>query len=488
MIKKTSTIDLLSYCCFLLFLGFLVSPSFKSLNNIFYLTFLPITLLTLRKYFTEIIRCPVFLWLIALATWMALSSSWAQLPEYKNLKSICYVIIFIIGISLIDEIKVLKKWGYLILPAIVLQLYFGEGFSRPRLSGYGPSENPLYAGQIYLFFTWLFLNYREFHTQPNISKIIRWAGFLLSLVACYMTQSRSVIVCLPLLLLIFSLQHMSRIHRLKSLAVFTLALSLLGILSFNNQWVTLPSHNIAYQINLDQGETLLVNFLKPSESTIPPTIKRNSDPTEMVLQGSDKEKFRFTANENGSYNLTIKLATKTLAPWASVTIYTQKPNKKPQRLDTFIPPRTLQFDPTFNGRTDIWGTRLHQWMEKPFFGYGFSHHLPISFRNGYVNDSHNFFIGTVFHGGLVALLLYLGLLFSSLYRLSPKNYWSFLALLICGIITTSFDDENFFTSTRPCWLLLLFPIGKALKVELTERIPLTFGPHTESPPHENQTV
>lgn len=488
--KKISQVStsLLPYCCFLLFLGFLVSPSFKSLNNIFYLTFLPITLLCFRKYFSDIIRCPIFLWLIALATWMALSSSWAQIPEYKNLKSICYVIIFIIGISLIDEINVLKKWGFLILPGIILPLFLGEGFSRSRLSGYGPTEHPLYAGQIYLFFTWLFLNYREFHTQPNISKLIRWTGFLLSFVACYMTQSRSVIVCLPLIIFVFSLQNMSKIHRLKSLAVLAVALPLSALFAFNNQWITLPSHNIDYQINLDEGEALLVKFRKPDKSIAAPTIKRNSDPIEMILQDSGQKIFRFTAKENGTYNLKIKLSKKTSTPWAYVTINTRKLNKKLEPLDIFTPPRAFQLDPTLNQRTSIWKTRFNQWMEKPFFGYGFSHHLPIPIGKGYVNDSHNFFIGTAFHGGLVALLLYLGLLFSSLYRLSPKNYWSFLALLICGIITTSFDDENFFTSTRPHWLLLLFPIGQALKVELAERMPLTVGPHTKSPPHGNQTV
>jgi O-antigen ligase len=470
-INQTS-MNLLPFSWLLLLLGILVSPSFKTLNNIYYVTFLPLTLLAFRPYFSETIRRPIFLWLMAFSSWMAISSAWAQTPEYKDLKAICYVIIFIIGISLIDETSTLKKWGYLIPPAIILQLFLGDGFSNSRLTGYGPTYHPLYAGQFYLFFTWLFLNYKEFHTQPSVSKIIRWSGFLLSLGACCMTQSRSAIVCLPLLLLIFFLQNISKVCFLKLLAVLILILGLVGIYVFNNQWVTLPSNSIDYQINLNRGESLIVKFLKPRESAPPPTITKNSVPLEGMHQDSPKtrfEVFRFRAKENGAYDLKIKLDKTTYFPWISVATYTQEHNKNHRTLTAFSPPRAFRYDPTFNGRSTIWRARISQWMEKPFFGHGFSHQMSVPFHSGYVNDSHNFFIGTAFSGGLIALLIYFGLVITSLYRLSLRKYRSLLALLICGIITTSFDDENFFSTVKPYWFLLLFPIGKAISAERIKR-------------------
>jgi O-antigen ligase len=467
-INQTAT-NFLPYCFLLMLLGILVSPSFKALNNIFYVTFIPLTLLAFREYFSTTIRCPIFLWLMAFASWMALSSTWAQTPEYKDLKAICYVIVFIIGVSLIDETSALKKWGYIIPPAIILQLCLGDGLINSRLSGYGPTEHPLYAGQFYLFFTWLFLNYKEFHAKPNISEIIRWSGFLLSLGACCMTQSRSVIACLPLLLLTPFFLNILRVHLIKTLAVLILTLSLAGIYAFNNQWITLPSHIVDYQIDLDKGESLTVKFLKPRESTPPPTIIKNSVPLEGMHLDPRKETFSFTAKERGVYDLKVKLAKATYFPWLSVATYTQEHNKKRKPSPAFSLPRAFSYSSSLNGRTTIWRARFSQWMEKPFLGYGFSHQMPVPFHSDHVNDSHNFFLGTAFNGGLTALVIYLGLLTASFYRLSPGKYRPLLLLLICGIITTSFDDENFFSSVKPHWFLLLFPLGKALKIELNQK-------------------
>lgn len=475
-------INLLSYCFLLILLGILVSPSFKALNNIFYITFLPLTLLMLRENFSTLIRCPIYLWLLALATWMALSSTWAQSPEYKDLKAICYVIIFITGISLIDETKALKNWGYLILPAIGIQLFLGDGFSNPRLVGAGPMKHPLYAGHFYLFFTWIFLNYKDFHTQPMVSKFVRCIGFLLSLWACYMTGSRSAVACLPILILVFFLQNTSRTHYLKIFTAFIFIASLSIIVIYNNQWITTFSHNVDYQIDLHQGEALLIKFSEPRKAPNLPTIKKKHGLRETLQQESNPKVFLFTAKESNSYNLNITLDKKTITPWASVKIYTQNRNEPRQRLNTFTPPRALQIDLTFNGRTRIWKTRFLQWMEKPFFGHGFTHQSLVPFSNSYVNDSHNFFLGTAYYGGIVALLLYIGLLIKSLRRLSPMKYWPLLTLLVCGIIASSMDDESFFSSIRPYWFLLLFPIGKAIKVEFIQKRSRTPVPSDQEPP------
>lgn len=468
MKTKTTASDLLSYAWLLLLIGICISPRFKELNNIFYITFLPITLIALRQHYAELIRSPVYIWLLTLSGWMALSSTWATNPDYSDLKAIGYVVIFITGCALIEETKVIAKWGVLIPIAIGIQLYLST-ISAHRLSGFGPMENSLYAGQFYLFFTWFFLYYKQFHSKPSISFIIRWLGFFMSIVACYLTQSRSVIFCIPLLIFIFLLHHNFIRHHKKLVLVLTiLIVTVSAALSFNNKWVTPPSKNFNYQIALDAGETVLIKYQKGAEPASSPKIETSTGVQATLQQGSNQGTFFFTADSADNYRLDISLNKKTITPWRSTQLQTKKPKESFQLIEKFIPPRALQFELSFGYRTEIWPIRLQQCFEKPLFGHGFSQNLPIPFQGGYVNDSHNFFLGTTFHGGIIALVIYTVLLLTCLYTLSNKKYWPFAALIICGMITTSFDDEKFFSSTRPYWLLLLFPIGKALKASLNQ--------------------
>lgn len=469
MIKKLSAIDLLPYAWLLFLIGTCLSPRFKDLNNIFYLTFLPLTLIALRQYYAELIRTPIVIWLLALSGWMALSSTWALDPDYTDLKAIGYVIIFIAGCALIEETKVIAKWGGLIPIAMGIQLYFST-IPGQRLLGFGPMENPLYAGQFYLFFTWFFLYYKQFHSKPTISVIIRWVGFFMSIGACILTQSRSVVFCIPILILMILLpQNLIRHYKKLVLAVVTLIIAGSIALFFNNKWVTLPSKNFNYQISLDAGETVHVRYINAARPNSFPTIETPKNITATLQQNSKPSKFSFTAEQAGDYRLDISLNKKTITPWRSFLLYSKKPNESLLLKKKFMPPRALRFELSFGYRTEIWPIRLQQCLEKPLFGHGFSQSSPIPFKSGYVNDSHNFFLGTAFQGGIIALVIYTVLLLVCLYTLSNKKYWPFAVLILCGIITTSFDDEKFFSSTRPYWLLLLFPIGKALKASLNHQ-------------------
>jgi len=470
MKTKTTASDLLSYAWLLLLIGTCISPRFKELNNIFYITFLPITLIALRREYAELIHSPVYIWLLTFSGWMALSSTWASDPDYSDLKAIGYVVIFITGCALIEETKVVAKWGVLIPIAIGIQLYLST-ISGYRLSGFGPMENSLYAGQFYLFFTWFFLYYKQFHSKPSISFTIRWLGFFLSIGACYLTQSRSVIFCIPLLIFIFLLhQDFIKHHNKLMFALAMLILAGSTALFFNNKWVTLPSNNFGYQINLDAGETIQLKYSKSTKSTSFPRIETPQGIQTILKRDSNPRKFFYTANQAGKYHLEFSLDKKTITPWRFIQLHTQKPNKSFQLKKEFTPPRAFQFELSFGYRTEIWPIRMRQCLEKPLFGHGFSQSSPIPFKDGYVNDSHNFFLGTAFQGGIIALVIYTVLLLICLYTLSNKKYWPFATLIICGIITTSFDDEKFFSSTRPYWLLLLFPIGKALKASLNQQL------------------
>lgn len=471
MKTKTTAIDLLPYAWLLLLIGICISPRFKELNNIFYLTFLPLTLVSLRQYYAELIRTPIYIWLLTLSGWMALSSTWASNPDYSDLKAIGYVVFFITGCALIEETKAIAKWGCLIPIALGIQLYF-SAIPGQRLLGFGPMENPLYAGQFYLFFTWFFVYYKQFHSKPIISTLTRWFGFFMSAGACYLTQSRSVIFCLILLILVSFLHNYSYLikSQKKPIAVLiTLVFICSTALLFNNKWITLPSDYLNYQVNLNAGEVVRIKYLGSTKPTTFPRVETPQGTITTMEQNPNYRKYLFTATKAGNYHFEIKLDEKTTVPWQHVRIYTKEPNEPFQLLKKFTPPRAFQFELSFGYRTEIWPIRLQQCLEKPFFGYGFSQSSPIPFKGGFVNDSHNFFLGTAFHGGIIALLIYVGLLAICLYTLCKNKLWGYASLLLCGIITTSFDDEKFFSSTRPYWLLLLFPIGKALKVSMNQK-------------------
>lgn len=470
MKKKIYAIDLLPYAWLLFLLGVCISPRFKDLNNIFYLFFIPLTLIAIREHFSGFIRSPIYIWLLAFSGWMALSSLWANDPDFSDLKSILYVIFFISGIALCEETKALEKWGFLIPIAIVLQLFFSKIVGQ-RLSGFGPMENPLYAGHFYVFFSWLFLSYEKFHSRTAVSIAIRWTGFLLSAGACYLTQSRSAIVCLPLLILMFLLLRSNTFKYQKSITL-TLALVVAAtstVLLYSNKWITLPNDSFNYKIKLEAGDVLLVKFSGINKPTVAPVIRSSSGQTTLLQHNSDQEGFLYTADKNDDLHVRVKLGKKTMNPWEFVKLYTKSSSTSFQLKEKFVPPRTFQFDLTFGYRTEIWSARIKHCLEKPIFGHGFSQNLSIPFQHYYVKDSHNFFLGTAFFGGIIALIIYVGLLSSCFYIFFTQKYWALLALLICGITTTLFDDENFFSSTRPYWLLLLFPIGKALEISLKQR-------------------
>ena len=470
MKKKTYAIDLLPYAWLLFLLGVCISPRFKDLNNIFYLFFIPLTLVAIREHFSSFIRSPIYIWLLTFSGWMALSSLWANDPDFSDLKSILYVIFFISGIALCEETKALEKWGFLIPIAIGFQLFFSTIVGQ-RLSGFGTMENSLYAGHFYVFFSWLFLSYEKFHSKTAISTCIRWVGFLLSAGACYLTQSRSAIICLPLLILMFLLLQNNTFKYKKSVILITalVVATTSTTLLFNNKWITLPNSSFDYKLKLEAGEVLLVKFSGTNKSKAAPEIRSSHGQVTPLQYNFDHDGFLYTTDENDNFHVRVNLDKNTMNPWKFAKLYTKVPSASFQLKEKFVPPRAFQFDLTFGYRTEIWNARIKHCLEKPIFGHGFSQNLSIPFQKSYVNDSHNFFLGTTFYGGVIALIIYVGLLSACFYIFFTQKYWALLALLICGIITTSFDDENFFSSTRPYWLLLLFPIGKALEISLKQR-------------------
>ena len=368
MKKKTYAIDLLPYAWLLFLLGVCISPRFKDLNNIFYLFFIPLTLVAIREHFSSFIRSPIYIWLLTFSGWMALSSLWANDPDFSDLKSILYVIFFISGIALCEETKALEKWGFLIPIAIVFQLFFSTIVGQ-RLSGFGTMENSLYAGHFYVFFSWLFLSYEKFHSKTAISTCIRWVGFLLSAGACYLTQSRSAVICLPLLILIFLLQDKTFKYQKRIIFISALAVTIIfTALLFGNKRITLPNNSFNYKINLKAGEILLVKFSGTNKSSATPEIRSTHGQTVSLQKDSKPKHFLYTADKSDAFHLRVKLDKKTSNPSKFVKLYTKTSSTSFQLIERFVLPRAFQFDSTFGYRTEIWKERLKQCLEKPPLG------------------------------------------------------------------------------------------------------------------------
>lgn len=469
-IRSFTLDEFLSAAWLVYMLGILLVPRFKDLNNIYYLLVFPGALFLLGSRFIDLIKSELFIPLGLLSVWAFASVAWAENPDYGDLKSIVYVLCFIVFVSLVSEARVLSRWGWLVPIAILLQLSlsnFNVSVTDGRLSGYGVMTHPLYAGQYYLFFVWFFLHYKVLSSHAGLSTAARIAGLVLSVAGCVLTQSRTTAACIPLMFFLLIFLHGSLVVKKAIVAFFVLSGILIVGVVLANSWYMLPAKKVIYPVSMEAGDTLDIKFVIPE---IAKSLALSMD-GKPIIHYQETELFNkvgFLAKSSGVYEVSIGFTRNTVSPWRQVQLHLRKgSDRSANKLTLFKPPRILQFDPTFNHRSEIWAERLSQSLDKPVIGHGFSENKPVIFGNNYqVNDAHNFFLGIFFHLGFVGLALYSTMLIAGGVTLWRSREWSLLVLLICGIITTSFDDENFFSSSRPYWCLLLIPLGKALSLTL----------------------
>lgn len=469
-IRSFTLDEFLSVSWLVYMLGILLAPRFKDLNNIYYLLILPGALFFLASRFSDLVKSELFIPLGLLSVWAFVSVAWAANPDYGDLKSIVYVLCFIVFISQVSEERVLSHWGWLVPIAILLQLSlsnFNGSLTNGRLSGHGVMTHPLYAGQYYLFFVWFFLHYKVLSSHAGLSAAARVAGLVLAVAGCVLTQSRTTAACIPLMLFLLIFLYGNLVVKKTLLAFFVLSgMLFVGVVTANS-WYMLPANKAIYSVSMEAGDTLYIKFVVPENAkSLTLTMDGKS-----IIHHQDRDLFNkvdFPAKNSGAYEVSIEFSRKTVSPWRQVQLHLRKGgDMSANMLTLFTPPRIFQFDPTFNHRSEIWAERLRQGLERPIIGHGFSENKPVIFGNNYqVNDAHNFFLGIFFRLGLVGLTLYVAMLTVGVVTLTKCREWSLLVLLICGIITTSFDDENFFSSSRPYWCLLLIPLGKVLSLTL----------------------
>ena len=117
-------------------------------------------------------------------------------------------------------------------------------------------------------------------------------------------------------------------------------------------------------------------------------------------------------------------------------------------------------------RISIWTTTLQRVAEQPWVGLGILTSDDVVTGNLLLQHPHNLYLAVLFQGGVVALFLYLMVLWKSLVELS-KNYAesdSKLALSILAIAGFAhlLDEHELIDKVGAVWILIWLPVAVAL--------------------------
>jgi O-antigen ligase len=154
-------------------------------------------------------------------------------------------------------------------------------------------------------------------------------------------------------------------------------------------------------------------------------------------------------------------------------------------------------DLTFSGRTAIWSYTLSLFWERPIFGQGFGaiwnvgvyslSQQQILNINFILKHAHNGYIGILAELGIVGLVLTVGFLFTTFWRLWARilrekvnriNFIAIYALFANGLINIT--EVSFFQLSSSLWLYFLLTSSAALSIAfLPERV---FKPRPKSDP------
>jgi len=116
-------------------------------------------------------------------------------------------------------------------------------------------------------------------------------------------------------------------------------------------------------------------------------------------------------------------------------------------------------------RPDIWLKTVELILEKPWFGYGFDHHLLITLEPSGLafNDPHNIELAVLLSGGLAGLLLWL-----TLYAVALIYSWrnrrdalvlTASALVVFGLAAGLTEGRDFLSRPKEHWFLIWIPLA-----------------------------
>lgn len=119
----------------------------------------------------------------------------------------------------------------------------------------------------------------------------------------------------------------------------------------------------------------------------------------------------------------------------------------------------------FSYRPDIWLKALELALEKPWFGYGFDHHLLIQPDTTKLifNDPHNIELAVLLSGGVSGLILWLALYAVALIYSWRNRYDTLVltasALIIFGLTAGLTEGRDFLSRPKEHWFLIWIPMA-----------------------------
>mgnify|MGYP006133461763 CR=1 FL=1 len=123
----------------------------------------------------------------------------------------------------------------------------------------------------------------------------------------------------------------------------------------------------------------------------------------------------------------------------------------------------------FSLRFDIWLSIIDFWSNAIWIGNGMGNEIRIPVDNKVFLDPHNYHLAVGYYGGMIGFFLWVTcLLWSarSVLKCDSKTYARIaIALLVYGVVASSFDGSSFMGRPSEVWFILWLPIALCLKAE-----------------------
>ena len=126
-----------------------------------------------------------------------------------------------------------------------------------------------------------------------------------------------------------------------------------------------------------------------------------------------------------------------------------------------------------NYRAEIWMTAWESIRETPLLGHGLNSRFEPTVNGVRIQHTHNIYLGVLYHGGAIGLVLYLSMVFVALShgwrnRGNQHALAALLMLVFSGVFMLS-DVANVITNPREVWLYFWLPIGILCVAEESRR-------------------
>ena len=123
----------------------------------------------------------------------------------------------------------------------------------------------------------------------------------------------------------------------------------------------------------------------------------------------------------------------------------------------------------FSFRFDIWLSIIDAWSNAIWLGNGMGNEIQIYVNKKIFIDPHNYHLAVGYYGGVLGFLLWSGCLFwaarSALVSVNKDFSRIAIALLVYGVVASSFDGSSFMGRPNEVWFILWLPLALCFKAE-----------------------